>query len=267
MGKSIRFITIIIFITAGYSLLILSIPTQAQTPNCGGGTPQRAEGLVTTPNLFGKFATTGGCVTDPKVAFLPFKIPTYGDLKSLYFTQAKTKTAVTKHAELTGDKTEGDVPLTGSTDHIYAIGGSLTISNNIAGNQTGLIFVDKDLNINPSNNKLTHGTKDSGLVFVVGGNVNIDQSVTQLDAVIIAQGTIYTAGLNCATSNVSANQLIINGSLISLNEASNETSPIKFCRTLSDNKNPAELINHQVKYLVILKDIFSETSQEWSEIP
>lgn len=172
---------------------------------------------------------------------------------------------VTKHAVLKGDKTETDIPLTGTTDHIYAISGKLDISNNISGNQTGVIFVDGNLTINPSNNKLTHGSATSGLVFVVKEDVYIDTSVTQVDAVIIAEGTIYTAaspGHSCATSAVTASTLTINGSLISLNP----DKPIKFCRKLSDNSQPAEVINHQVKYLVILRDLLSDTYQKWSEI-
>ena len=77
-----KIITIIVLIIAGYTT------TLAQTVNCPGtGTP-RAEGLSTTPQLDGVFNTTSGaCIIDPKTAFAPFKIPTFDDLKSLYYTQ------------------------------------------------------------------------------------------------------------------------------------------------------------------------------------
>lgn len=244
-------------------------PTYAQsTSDCGGGTPARATGLVSAPAKDDKtkFLTSGACIIDPKVAFAPFKIPTFDDLKSLYYTQATTSSTVTKHAVLTGDKTEKDIPLT-DTDHLYTISDNLTISNNITGNQSGVIFVDGNLTIKPSNNKLTHGSTTSGLMFVVRGDVNINQSVTRVDAVIISEGIICTAfdGTICPsglTDPATTSQLIINGSLISLKS----DKPIKFRRTLSDNSQPAEVINHQVKYLVILRNLISDTYQKWSEV-
>lgn len=167
---------------------------------------------------------------------------------------------------LEGDKNEGDIPLTNS-DHVYHINGNLTIGNNIPGNKTGVIFVDGNLIINPSSKKLTDGGANSGLVFVVKGDVNIDKDVTRIDAVIISEGTICTAydGTSCLDGNTTTPQLTINGSLISLNGA----NPIKFGRSLGtdDDTTPAEKIVHQVKYLVILRDLLSDTYQKWSEIP
>lgn len=231
------------------------------TANCGSGDPVRSNGLVTTPSVAGKFATSGGCIVDSKVIFLPFKIPTYDELKSLYFTQAKSSSFATKEAVLQGDKDQGDIPLTGRNDHLYNVNGNLTISGNIPGGQTGVVFVDQDLTINPHSHRLT--TPDNaGLVFVVGGNVIIDPEVTQIDAVIIAQGAIYTAGLNCGPSRVITSPLTINGSLIALSEQ----NLIKFCRKLPINTPPAEIINQQPKYLILLRNLFSVTTQKWSEV-
>ncbi|MBU1000252.1 hypothetical protein KKE78_02560, partial [Patescibacteria group bacterium] len=105
----------------------------------------------------------------------------------------------------------------------------------------------------------------------VGGNVLIDKSVTQVDAVIISSGKIYTATnasanpiaiTTCSSSSVPAGQLVVNGSLISLDSS----KPIEFCRKLANNSQPAEQIIHQPKYLIILRNLFADTMEKWSEI-
>lgn len=260
-----KFIIIITIITVILTV-ILKPPALAQT-DCGGGTPSRAQGLVTSPSLAGKFGTTGACVIDSKTAFAPFKIPTYLDLKSLYFDQSKLARSGTNQQLFTleGDQS-GGISLT-DRDKIYYIKGNLTIDNpsDISGNQTGVIFVDGNLLINPNSKKFTHGNENSGIVFVVKGNVNVAEEVTQIDAVIISEGAICTAfdGTSCPLTNVKTSPLIINGSLVSLNP----NKSIRFKRTLTDNSKPAELINHQVKYLVILRNLYSDTLQKWSEVP
>lgn len=243
---------------------------QAQTTSCTANTP-RAEGLISAPQLSpgNKFGNSSGiCIIDPKAAFAPYKIPTYDDLKSLYFDQLKTSSSIAKEAK-TGNKNQGDISFSGS-DRVYhikktsssSVDGDLTIEGPItpvgSGGKTGVVFVEGNLNIN------TNITYREGLVFIVKGNVNIDPTVATINAIIIADGTIYTAGANCLNSSVSTTSaLTINGSLVSLTES----SPAKFCRTLADNTDPAEVINHQVKYLVILRNLMSDTFQRWSEIP
>lgn len=187
---------------------------------------------------------------------------------------SQTTSTVTKHPTLTGDRTQDDILFSLGSDHIYNITGNLNISNNPSGNQTtGVVFVDGNLNFTSNYN---YGTNLTGTVFVVQGDINIDTAVTRIDAVLISEGIIYTAGSKCNTSSVVANQLVINGSLISLKQPP-DTEPnavyIKFCRklgetgALKDSTDPAEKINHQVKYLVILRDLLSDTYQKWSEIP
>lgn len=169
---------------------------------------------------------------------------------------------------ITGDATESSIPLT--QDSIYSITGNLTISNNIPGNKTGVIFVDGNLLINPDNKKLTYNQENAGLVFVVKGNVNIGKDVEQIDAVIISEGIICTAydGTSCLDGTIITPQLVINGSLVCLSNCQ-----MKFGRRLGetgilkDSTDPAEKINHQIKYLVILRDLMSDTYQKWSEIP
>ncbi len=236
----------------------------------------RADGLISAPSITGKFGnTTGICIKDPKAAFVPYKIATYADLKSNYFDQAKASNTVVKHDLPAGDKTQSDIPLSAAGNHLYYVkktsagagDGNLTITGNIAGNKTGVVFVEGNLRIGPiPGDKFNYGTSSTGLLFIVKGDVYIDSSVTQLDAAIVAEGTIYTAttgSFTCNTNSKVASQLTINGSLISIGP-----NKIKFCRSLSGNNNftqPAEKVIHQSKYVVILKDLAADTLEKWSE--
>lgn len=62
-----------------------SCPIQTNNPRAGG--------LISAPDLIAsdnKFSNAAGvCVIDPKAAFIPFRIPTYAELESLYFDQSK----------------------------------------------------------------------------------------------------------------------------------------------------------------------------------
>ena len=269
MSRNITIITFIIII-----IFILKIPAHAQSSTCSsvGGRLKVDQGLVSTP-LGNTFSTTSGvCIIGPETAFKPFEIPTYADLKSLYYDQIKPSILATglisKHQPLLGigDKTENDIPFESlnpnTTDVYYIQDGDLNISGKLPSVGSGIIFVEKNLNILSD---YKYDSKIAGTVFVVKENVNIASTVKQIDAAIISSGTICTAynGIGCPSQNIEeTEQLVINGSLISINE----TKPIKFRRSLLVNTEPAEKINHQVKYLVILKDAFADTQQRWSEI-
>ncbi len=267
-------------------------PSPAFAQNCSSSYSSRVqEGLISSPQISAgsKLGTTSGaCITDPKAAFAPYKIPSFDDLRSLYYDQAKPSTSITKTDRI-GDKNgqpfdQGDIPMTTGSDHLYFIkkttptssDGNLNISSNISGNQTGVVFVERDLNITSQISDGTpNGTANWGLVFVVKGNVNISQDVTRIDAIIISEGIICTAynasSSNCLDGTTVTPQLIINGSLISIDQIdqcppTGSNCPIKFRRNLNNNSIPAEKINHQVKYLVILRNLFSDTFQRWSEI-
>lgn len=242
--------------------------TFAQNSACSGTSPYRADGLVTTTNLSGKFNTSAGaCIIDPdKEVFFDF-IPSFDDLKKQFYNKAQSSNTVTKHDEVTSPAAlpGGKIDLGSDKNHLYSFSDNVTItSNNIfPGNRSAVIFISKDLNIAPlSGNKLSTSQNTTGLVFVVGGNVAIDPTITQIDAVIISAGTIYTGGSGCNSSSVSTTDLTINGSLLSLNSAKS----IKFCRTLQNNNSPAELIKWQSKYLAVLNDLFAVPFQKWSEI-
>lgn len=254
-------------------------PTYAQT--CDPTYNSRVQnGLISTPQIItgSKLGDTSGvCAIDPKAGFAPFKVPGYDDLKSLYYIQAKSS-VVTQHELPTGNKTQADIAFTDSGDSVYHVNGDLTISNNNSGTHIGIVFVEGNLNITGN---YCYGTtcpagvssNTLGTVFIVNKNVTIDPSVNRIDAIIVSAGIIYTAAATGSTCSLATNvtggnsQLIINGSLISINQSSGATAPIQFCRKLSDNNQPAEKINQQVKYLVILRNLLSDTFQRWSETP
>lgn len=229
----------------------VSCPIQSHNP--------RAEGLISAPSAAPNFGNPAGrCVISSQAAFNPLEIPNYATLRSLYYTQSKSPP--NKYTAL-------PAPLTFNGDGRYSLSGDQTISSSPSGSGTEVIFIDGNLTIN---NDISYHTNDGngGLVFVVSGNVNIDTSVRQIDAVIISSGSIYTAGASCTTNNVTESNpgtpisaLTINGSLVSL-----EPGSIIFCRNLADDANPAEIINQQAKYLVILRDLYADTVQKWSEV-
>lgn len=234
---------------------VVNCPTQATNPRVQAG-------LITANSISNKFGNTAAnCVIGSSAPYTPFKIPTYNDLKSFYYTQSKINSV----AGNTGLSTFSSNPSTS----LFNITGDLTINTNITHDPIPmLVFIDGNLYIDLDS--FTFGNTHSGVVFVVNGDVKIKKTVTRIDAVIISTGKIYTAVENstetCNSSFpvITPSQLTVNGSLVSLDSS----KPIEFCRSLGEtNTNtPAEKIINQSKYLVILKDLYSDTLQKWSEI-
>lgn len=235
--------------------------------------PRVQNGLISTPSFSGtnKFGNLSGqCVSSNQASFGLYRIPSYDDLKSLYFDQSKStrKTTLTGAAATQANVESAIItsPIA-DTDRFIYIDGSLTLNSNFLNTKPTIpviIFIKNDLTIN-NNIDFAHTASGGGLVFIVSGNVVISQSVTQIDAVIISSGTIYTAGTGCATNSIlTTSPLTIYGSLVSLNQSL--TAPIHLCRTLADNRQPAEQVIQQYKYLVILRNYIADTIQKWSEI-
>lgn len=243
------------------SSAISANPTSSPGP--GGGVncpiqniyPRVQRGLISTLSISNNFGNpSAACVISNQAAFAPFKIPGYDDLKSIYLTQSKAP----KPAPNPNTGTTLGAVAEGSVYNYTNISGVSVGVYNYTG--TAVVFIDGSLSITGN----ITGTSNMGLVLVVGGDINIATTVTQIDAVLISNGHIYTADSGCShTSPVTASQLIVNGSLISLNSANN----IEFCRTLgAGNTSPAELVNNQPKYVVILRNLYADTLQKWSEI-
>lgn len=245
-----------------YLYIFVSPLAFAQTP-CqvtGAGEESFADGLISAGGgITGKVdSATGACVVDPAAKYATYELPkNYEELKNTYYLRAKPISTTTRNAS-TSDTTQSGIRNLDTKNQIYNFTGDFRVSGNISGDKVGIIFIDGSLTIQ---NNLDYPATSGGLVFIVKNNVFIVSNVTKIDAVIISFGEICTLAnpsrtcLSTPTSNPYNDQLIVDGSFISLNQA----SPIKFIRSLRDNREAAELIIQQPKFLVLLKDIFSET--------
>lgn len=235
------------------------------------------------------------CVQGTRAVLPDWALIKYDELKTLYFDQAKTTvpTPTFTKNKLTGDKTQANITGLSASDQLYwitsassnraATDNDLTLDNDITGNTTGVIFVDGDLIIK---HDLVHNDVTGGLVFVVQGRILISRSVRRVDAFLVSYGRklgatpandinvnpfcsawdgVSSTNPNCEdglANPASQVRLTINGSVISLNAV----MVPRFVRQKSDGLVPAEIINYQPKYLVILKDIFSRDVKTWKEI-
>lgn len=219
--------------------------------------PRVRDGLISTPAISNNFGNpTGTCIISDKAAFASFI--NYAYLESLFYTQSKAP----KSDSAATDK-EGLSAALGTGNSIVRLTGNLRMNGNVTASGTHIVFVKGNLTFASPMTSFTYGDRTSGLVFIVNGDVIIEPTVRNIDAVIIAAGTIYTAGNGCSnTSPVLTEPLAINGSLVNLDAS----KPIKFCRKLPTNEEAAEKINQEPKYLVILRNLLSETLQKWSEV-
>lgn len=244
---------ILTFIVAVFMILVGLLYFNDVFAACDPGTsPPRADLLVTSPALSGKFySKTLVCIVNTNASDVSFDTQAdYNSLKTDYFTRSNfTKTEVS------------GTSLTLQNEHIYHSANDLSLSS-VSGSGIALVFVDGNLEITSN---ILYGKADlaSGLVFIVKGDVYIRDTVTEVNAVIISEGRIYTAApLNSPCVDQPTPTLTINGSLISINAG----APIAFCRKKLDNRTPAEIVNNEPKYLILLKNILSSPVQQWSEI-
>lgn len=256
-------------LTAVILFLLVSTPSFSQCSTTGASSAKVVGGLISAPNLSGNITSnTGDCVVGTnQAAILSTNLPSYDDLESLYYTQAKASSTLNKANKVNGSVNSSTslIPNSANSNPTLSLySGDMTIDtvvNKPSGAQTQIVFIEGNLNINKN---IVYDTTDPnyGLVFVVKGNVNIiDPDVTQIDAVIISSGIICTSynsiNSNCPNSlaNRGSSVLSVNGSLISLNGS----NPPVFRRNLNDNSVPAEQIQQQAKYLAILRNIMSQT--------
>lgn len=218
---------------------------------CSVGTPERTTGFVTASDFASgsKFYTSssGGCLVDSTTIFAPFKIPTFADWEVKFYDRSKFPSKATSLSSWNFTQSG-----------LYKITGNLTANTKPTGSGTQVIFVKGNLNITTKNLDYHPNDALGGLIFIVEKDINIDQSVQTIDALLISFGSICTAhnGTSCPTNFFQTSQLLINGSLISLN--TQDPNALKFRRTLSNNNSPAERVNYQPKYLALLKDFLAE---------
>lgn len=128
-------------------------------------------------------------------------------------------------------------------------------------NYTGdpaVVFIDGNLNI--TDRVLINS--DTGLVFIVSGNIVIDGSVTEIDGFYIANG-IFDSGS-------SSNQLEINGSVLAFGgvDVKDKRSfgsadcSSGFC----NEDNPSEYFRYEPKYLYLLRDIAGIAVETFREL-
>lgn len=287
--KSIYFSLFLFFTLAACCLLLAGA-----SPSFADCQPSdKNEGLIsglsiTGGGVIGNIDQT--CVLDPQgaAAYSLFKIDSYDSLENQFYTLSRAPAGVKKGAPpATLDFTGGD--------GIFLQDGDLTVgASSGTGTGTQVIFVRGNLTITGNityacTNAPTCTNYDpySGLIFVVLGDINIYKDVTKVNAVLIssdnpaipASGKICTAydsvAINCLDGTIDTPQLVVNGSLISLNKTNlpDTQAAILLRRNLPNNILAAEVINKQPKYLYNLrnglftKDLIITTEDASYDIP
>jgi hypothetical protein len=119
--------------------------------------------------------------------------------------------------------------------------------------QTVVVFIDGDLYIDSDVN---YGSDSaSGLVLVAKGNIYIAASVKKINAILVNESYIYTSG-SSTIPVPNSQQLVVNGSVISLAQ---NGARIYFSRSLNPNSQPAEVVNYQPKFLVLLRGLMTQS--------
>lgn len=215
-------------------------------------------GLLTLPSVSTDYYIfdPSYCLAQAQAQIPPVTVPSYDKLKAVYYQKSNKKDTLTNTTLTTGDITSKNGKVTTISN--------LTVSsiNNVASNRTLVVFVDKDLTITGN---IQIDQSNSGVVFIVGGNVNINKDVDRIDAVIVTSGKFCdTWDSACLPSDdpSSNTQLTINGSVIALDSS----KPPIFHRSNGDNTNPGEIINYQPKYLVIFRGLLGRDEVYWTEI-
>lgn len=250
----------------GFGLVMLNA-NGVSAESCGTGSP-KADGLVSAFSIDGNFRSST-CVSG-SLSYIPLNqtkivISNYDSLYNKYYLRNASATKIILDQTIYNSA----IANLGANTLLYR-NGDLTLQGSALANASGgnvlVFFVNGDLNIQTD---ITEAQSNlaGGVVFVVKNKVNIDRNVTNINAVIIAGGQICSA---CDSSGVANNNptfpfdppLAVNGSLISLDSQ----NPIKFARQYNNNLQPAEQINAQAKYLVILQNIFGEKVKIYQEI-
>src|SRR5687767_12351828 len=115
-------------------------PPPAFAQSCTS-TTARATGLVSAPQVTAgsKFGTSSGaCIIDPKAAFTPYKVPSYNDLKSLYYTQSKSGV---RKQEIAGNPSQGTFTSAFTSNDILFVNGDLPNLNYTGTTKPSVIFV------------------------------------------------------------------------------------------------------------------------------
>ena len=117
----------------------------------------------------------------------------------------------------------------------------------------GNLVIERNLGINP----------DTGIIFIVQGNIIVDSSVERIDGVFITDGTFYSRDVITCALNPSHDddRLVINGAVYAFGD-------LCFTRDLgaSNENTPAELINYEPKYLYLFQEIVGDPTVIYREV-
>jgi hypothetical protein len=251
--KPLTLTLLFVFFTLFPILLVQNVRAQCQTDPFN-----KNQGLISTGSqISGSFGNIESiCVSGSDAAYRSFKVPSFQDLENQFFTL--NRTSITKRTDALGNGVWGFTGAWG-VNTLYLQTGSINLDGvQAAGSGTHVVFIRQDLNIN-GNVDFAENDPNSGLVFIVGGNINIASSVTKVNAVLISSGIICTAysGGSCLNGTTYTPQLTINGGLISLNKTDLPSAAIRLGRNLNVNNEPAEVIKKQPKYLYNLRGILT----------
>lgn len=245
-------------------LVLAGLVSKTVRAQCQTDPFNRNQGLISTGvQISGSFGNIENiCISGSDAAYRSFKVPSYLDLENQFFTLNHSTITKTTNGLGSGtwrfDGAAAGNQLDLETGSI-TLGSAVTEGVQAGGSGVKVVFIKQDLNIN-GNINFAETDSNSGLVFVVGGNINIASSVTKINAVLISSGIICTAvsGGACLSGSTDTPQLTINGGLISLNKSDLSSSAIKLGRNLNLNNQPAEVINKQPKYLYILRGMLTK---------
>ena len=203
-----------------------------------------ADGLIEVGNLFIDFFSTS---TNWEIdSAVPPSTLTYQDL---YDTIIGTRVDISSNTELP------------TVSGVYEFGGDLVLNNQFIPNTYDnatfdqVIFVDGTLTIAANISIDT----TSAVLFVVKNNVFIDENVTEVHAGVIADANFETA-YNLAEGK-STQALSLFGFFVA--------EDIKLQRTLqgtNNETNPSESFFYEPKYVIQMKDFFSNNDVIWESV-
>ena len=146
---------------------------------------------------------------------------------------------------------------------IYATTGNLTYTGNYTFNgpvviivKSGNLYVENDLNINGNQN---------GVIFMVDGDINVRDTVSEIDGILIAKNTFRSA-YNLPSIQFTS-QLVVNGAVYSFGGFALDRIIDPGTGATEDVADePGELINYDPKYLIIYGGLLSVSNTSWSEV-
>ncbi|MFA7300930.1 MAG: Hint domain-containing protein [Candidatus Shapirobacteria bacterium] len=138
-------------------------------------------------------------------------------------------------------------------DYYSKLGVGVTGITNISTGDTGILFVNGNLNIN--SNVVVPANKY--LMVIASGIINIGSSVTQVDGIFVANGGIMAIG-------TASGQLTINGALYAAN-GSNIRLARSFSQKELNNTVPAVVVNYRPDMIFALPGKINKVLTGWKE--